>query len=187
MRLALTVALLFSLAACSGNEEQVSVPPPADVTADSTGYYCGMLLSEHDGPKGQIHLKSRGEPIWFSSVRDTIAFTRLPEEPDDIAAIYVSDMSGEPDWSQASPGPWIDARDAWFVIGSARRGGMGAPEAVPFGNEEAAQKFAAVNGGEVARFDAVPDAYVLGPTDVGADEAATAEPQPADHAGHAGD
>jgi copper chaperone NosL len=183
----IVIAFGLALAACSGSgEEETAAPPPAQVTADATGHYCGMLLAEHEGPKGQIHLKSGAEPVWFSSVRDTIAFMRLPEEPDDIAAIYVNDMSGEPDWSMASPGPWIDAREAWFVVGSARSGGMGAPEAVPFGTEPAARAFAAEHGGEVRRLDAVPTDYVLGPTETPADGSAPAATEPAGHAGHAG-
>jgi copper chaperone NosL len=92
-------------------------------------------------------------------------------------------MGGDPDWSQTSPGPWIAADDAWFVIGSARRGGMGAPEAVPFASDAAARTFAAANGGEIVRLDSVPDAYVLGPTDIGAE---SAEPAPSAHGGHPG-
>jgi copper chaperone NosL len=181
------MALGLSLAACSGSGEEETAPPaPAEVTAGATGHYCGMLLAEHGGPKGQIHLKSGAEPVWFSSVRDAIAFTRLPEEPDDIAAIYVNDMSGEPDWSTASPGPWIDAREAWFVTGSGRTGGMGAPEAVPFGTERAAQAFAAEHGGEVLRLDVVPTDYVLGPTEAAPEETPPPETEPAGHGGHAG-
>jgi copper chaperone NosL len=181
------MALGLVLAACSGSgEKQAAAPPPAQITADATGRYCGMLLAEHGGPKGQIRLKSSAEPVWFSSVRDTIAFMRLPEEPDDIAAIYVNDMSGEPDWSTASPGPWIDARQGWFVIGSGRSGGMGAPEAVPFGTELAARAFAAEHGGEVLRLDAVPTDYVLGPTEAAPAGAAPSGTDPSGHAGHPG-
>jgi copper chaperone NosL len=39
---------------------------------------------------------------------------------------------------------------------------MGAAEAVPFGNREAADAFAAVNGGRVVTFTQIPGAYVLG-------------------------
>jgi FAD:protein FMN transferase len=58
-------------------------------------------------------------------VRDTIAFTRLPEEPKDIAAIYVNDMGQAQTGQQPEPGTWTEARDAWFVIESepARRHG----------------------------------------------------------------
>jgi copper chaperone NosL len=171
LRLA-TLALAALLVAC-GEAEIAEAPPPIEVTDDATGHYCGMLLDTHDGPKGQIHLAGRDDPVWFSSVRDTVAFTRLPEEPKDILAIYVNDMGRATDWARPEPGTWIEAEAAWFVIGSGRRGGMGAPEAVPFGSEEAASGFAAEHGGEIARLADIPDDYVLGTTDV--------ELAPADH------
>ena len=57
---------------------------------------------------------------------------------------------------------WIDARKAFFVIESRKQGGMGAAEAVPFGNRESADAFAAANGGKVVTFAQIPGAYVLG-------------------------
>lgn len=154
--------LAATLTACDGKDEVAELPPPMEVAGEVTGYFCGMLLTEHGGPKGQIHLKSQETPLWFSSVRDTVAFTLLEEEPKDIAAIYVNDMGKATHWEQPEPGTWIDARTAWFVIGSERMGGMGLPEAVPFGSREAAQSFRAENGGEVVRLAEISADYVLG-------------------------
>lgn len=169
------LALVLGVAAVGGctQEPPAPSPPPAEVNAESTGHYCGMLLVDHDGPKGQIHLASRSGPVWFSSVRDTIAFTRLPEEPRDITAIYVNDMARAVRWEQPEPGAWIDAREAWFVIDSDMRGGMGAPEAVPFSEERAAEAFRAQHRGRVVRLAEIPDRYVLGPVDSTADPART--------------
>ena len=157
-------AAALACALFAGCEREPSAPPPspAEITTESTGYYCRMLLADHDGPKGQIHLSSRSEPVWFSSVRDTIAFTRIPGEPRDIAAIYVNDMAKAASWERPERGAWVDARQAWFVIDSGKRGGMGAPEAVPFSDQPAAQAFAAAHGGRVVRLDDIPDAYVVG-------------------------
>lgn len=172
--------LALPLAAC-GEQDTAEVPPPVEVAGDVTGYYCGMLLVEHGGPKGQIHLRSRDEPVWFSSVRDTVAFTLLQEEPKDIAAIYVNDMGRATNWEKPEPGTWIDAREAWFVIESRRMGGMGLPEAVPFGTEAAAQDFAAANGGRVVRLADISADYVLGTPELPAPGAAETE---GDHATH---
>ena len=155
------------LAACDAEPEAVVPAAPVEVTADATGRYCGMLLADHEGPKGQVHLAGSEEPLWFSSVRDTIAFTRLPEESKDIAAIYVNDMGAAQNWAQPEPGTWTPAGDAWFVIESSRRGGMGAPEAVPFSDEAAADAFRTAHGGKLVRFDDIPEDYVLGPVDLG--------------------
>ena len=77
LTLALT-SLLF-VGAC-GESETVSAPDPIALPDDALGYFCGMTVKMHDGPKGQIFLKDQAEPIWFVSVRDTLAFTRLPDE-----------------------------------------------------------------------------------------------------------
>lgn len=162
----LGAVLALGLAACTDAPPPSALPPPGEVQAESTGHYCGMLLLDHDGPKGQIHLTRRDTPLWFSSVRDTIAFLRLPEEPRDIVAIYVNDMARAQKWDQPEPGAWVDPRKAWFVIDSNMRGGMGAPEAVPFSDRAAAESFQARHQGRVLRLNEIPDTYVLGPVDL---------------------
>ncbi len=157
----LAVLLLFA-AGCDRDAGQAPPPSPNEVLAEATSYYCGMLLTDHEGPKGQIHLSGREEPVWFSSVRDTIAFLRLPEEPRDITAVYVNDMAQAKSWDQPEDGAWVEANEAWFVLGSDRMGGMGAPEAVPFSAKDAAEAFRAQHGGQLARLDEIPDDYVLG-------------------------
>jgi copper chaperone NosL len=121
-----------------------------------------MNLVEHPGPKAQIILASRREPIWFSSARDAFSFTLLPEEPKDISAFYVSDMGKAASWETPGTTNWVEAKRAMFVIGSTKKGGMGANETVPFADRAAADKFAAENGGRVVGFSEVPREYVLG-------------------------
>ena len=121
-RIPLLAAALLAAACTAGCERDPAAatppPPPVEVHAEATGHFCGMLLTAHEGPKGQIHLASRAQPIWFSSVRDTIAFTRLPEEPRDIRAVYVSDMARSRFYEQPDPGAWVEANTAWFVVSS---------------------------------------------------------------------
>lgn len=167
LRLALAMSALVLLAACSG-ESGLEAPKPQTLTSEAIGRYCGMNVLEHPGPKGQIMLGQIPEPIWFSSARDAVAFTMLPEEPKDISAIYVSDMASAPSWEEPGPANWIDARQAFYVIGSTMRGGMGAPETVPFSTEAAAARFAGDNGGQVVSFADIPRDYVLGTGETGA-------------------
>jgi copper chaperone NosL len=150
------------------------------LTREAIGHYCGMALVEHPGPKGQILLRGREAPVWFSSARDTIAFTLLDEEPKAIRAIYVSDMAKAPSWDAPGATNWVDARQAWFVLGSDRRGGMGAEEAVPFSDQAAAERFAAEHGGRAVRLADVPRDWVLGGVGGAAPGAAAPEPPPAD-------
>lgn len=163
MRLILAATAIAASLLLSGcKEENTVVPPPFALTEEAMGRYCGMNVLEHPGPKGQIILQQIPEAIWFSSARDALAFTMLPEEPKDIAAIYVSDMGKASNWEQPGAENWIDARKAFFVIDSSVRGGMGVEEAVPFSSENDARAFALKNGGRVVGFADVPKAYILG-------------------------
>ena len=98
-------------------------------------------------------------------MRDAIAYTRLPEETQEPVSIYVNDMGRASNWDRPGNDTWIDINKAFFVIGSKRAGGMGAPEAIPFGSKDQAESFSVLHGGDVRVLAAIPDAYVLGPVD----------------------
>lgn len=157
------ILLLFAtlVAACGQAPAPATAPAPLPLDREAIGHYCQMIVADHPGPKAQIFVADRAQPVWFSSVRDGIAFTRLPEEPKNIVAFYVNDMS-DTAWEQPSDSTWMAAADAWYVLGSTRSGGMGAPEAVPFVSEPAAVAFAAAHGGRVVRLAGIADDYVLG-------------------------
>ena len=174
-QLALAFLLLIPVGFAGCQKEAAQLPPPRKMTAEAIGHYCGMNLFEHPGPKGQIFAASLIEPVWFSAVRDTIAFTMLPDEPKDILAIYVSDMGKAESWDKPGADNWIEARKAMFVIGSRIKGGKGGEEAVPFSDRGAAEKFAAENGGRIVTFDQVPREYVLASGDAQADTGSDGE------------
>lgn len=155
------LVLGFITTGCDSTDVSVDVPKPAELNGDEIGYYCNMTVAEHRGPKGQIFLADREQPLWFTSARDTIAFTMLPEEPKNISAMYVSDM-GKASWDDPEPGIWVDARSAWYVVGSGRVGGMGAPEPVPFAQKSDASAFQADHGGQVLSFANIPEGEILG-------------------------
>jgi copper chaperone NosL len=177
------VLALVSLSACK-EDGPVATPKPFALNAEAIGHYCGMNVLEHPGPKGQVILASRIDPVWFSSARDTLAFTKLPEEPKDIQAIYVSDMGRAPSWDEPGAENWVDARKAWFVVGGTARSGMGAEETVPFSERAAAERFAADKGGRVVAFADVPADAVLAqsPEAAPAEPAETGAPAPSSHA-----
>lgn len=174
MKILVVSAILAGLAIAGCNDQKTAEapPPPHELTQTAMGHYCGMNVLEHPGPKGQIILASRLQPVWFSSARDTLSFTMLPEEAKDIRAIYVSDMGKAESWEEPGSANWVDARRASYVIGSRMKGGMGTDEAVPFSDKGAAEKFATENGGRVVAFSEVPKDYILG--------SATEAPQPAE-------
>ena len=162
----LTVALLLALPLAACKEEVAQDTAPIEYTDQTIGHYCQMNLSEHFGPKAQVHLEAIPDPLFFSQVRDAIAFSRAPEQIAPILAIYVNDM-GKPGttWDDPGEGNWIAADQAWFVVGSDREGSMGAPETVPFSTRDAADAFIATDGGEVLRLADIPDDMVLAPVD----------------------
>ncbi|MFZ5790946.1 MAG: nitrous oxide reductase accessory protein NosL [Pseudomonadota bacterium] len=148
----LLFGVAFLLAAC-GRSENAALPTPQEPTSRAVGYYCNMVVTEHPGPKGQIFLKGKTEPIWFSSVRDT--FTYLGEEvvnEGELAAVWVNDMA-QGSWDHPAAGAWVEARKAWYVVGSHMAAAMGGTEAVPFADRAAAEAFANQYGGEVADYE----------------------------------
>ena len=164
-RLAMTLVLL-ALGACRA--EDAALPDAVALTEEVVGHYCQMDLFEHPGPKAQVHLEGVPDPLFFSQVRDGIAYQRMPEQSAVIAVVYVNDM-GAPGASWERPGAdnWIPADLAFYVLGSDTVGGMGAPEVVPFAKEADAATFALENGGRVMQLDDIADAEVLSPVAIG--------------------
>lgn len=145
---------------CACGEPATERPSPINLTGDEIGYFCHMTVVEHNGPKAQIFVAGRATPLWFTSVRDALVFTRLPDEPRQVHAIYVNDM-GRADWDQPQADTWIDATTAHYVVGSDRRGGMGAPELVPFAERAAAVEFSGRHGGEIVEYAAIADHMIF--------------------------
>ncbi|MFN4008389.1 MAG: nitrous oxide reductase accessory protein NosL [Pannonibacter sp.] len=163
----LPLALL--LPACQP-EAAKDLPPPVAMTEAALGHYCQMNLLEHPGPKAQVHLVGMdGRPLFFSQVRDAIAYQRLPEQSHGIRAVYVSDMAKAPSWDNPGAENWIAAETAIYVVGAKLAGGMGAPELVPFSSRESAAAFAAEHGGSVLDLAAIPDEDVLAPVEFATD------------------
>jgi copper chaperone NosL len=157
----LALAAAIALAGCDQKQATQEKPKPQEIAANSIGHFCGMSLVEHPGPKGQIFVAGSKDPVWFASVRETFAFTMLPEEPKSIAAIYVTDMGKATDGLKPDPGSWIDARTAYYVIGGRVLAGMGWDEAMPFAEEARARQFAIEGGGRVVAFGEMPEDYIL--------------------------
>jgi copper chaperone NosL len=167
MRYALLLVPLLALAACKEELAQDTAPVP--LTETSVGHFCQMDLLEHEGPKAQVHLEGLpAQPLYFSQVRDAIAYQRMPEQSHPILAIWVNDMAAPgATWAEPGAGNWIPAEEALFVVGGRSTGGMGAPETVPFSDPDAAADFAARNGGQVMRLAEIPDSEVLAPAALG--------------------
>ena len=156
------IVAVFALSACQQAEE-AAPPLPQQISDRSVGHYCSMNLTEHNGPKAQIFLNGKpDQPVWFSTIKQMFGYTKLPEEPKGIHAIYVTDMGKVKDWEKPNADTeWIDAKKAYYVIESSFIGGMGAEDALPFADKAQAEKFAKEKGGRVVGFAEMPDEYIF--------------------------
>jgi copper chaperone NosL len=157
----LLLAVLLSalaLAACGQSDTRGTLEPVAITGAT----YCaldGMLLADYPGPKAQIQYAGREEPDFFCDTVEMFHIYLNPEIVQPVRGLYVQDM-GSTDWDDPRD-HWIDARSAFYVLGSSRRGAMG-PTLASFADEAAAQRFAGEFGGQVLGFEQVtPDQVIL--------------------------
>lgn len=156
--------LALALFACDNSTPKQNYTPQA-VTRNDIGYYCNMIVEDHSGPKGQIILTDTDKAIWFTSVRDAVAFTLLPEEAKNIAAFFVTAMD-DAEWNhpEKQNSNWTTAQSAWYVIESNQRGGMGQMEVIPFKQQKSASDFVEKYGGNIVSYVDIPKDYILGNT-----------------------
>ncbi|OUS27980.1 nitrous oxide reductase accessory protein NosL [Thalassotalea sp. 42_200_T64] len=156
VKLLLPLISLTLLIACSEQQQQqqqVVLQAQAIESSDEC-HLCGMLISNFSGPKGELYRKDRGETVHkFCSTRDMFSFYLDPENKRNVTSIYVHDMSKMP-WDEPNDGYFVDARVAWFVVGSSKTGAMGKTLA-SFSKEGDAKAFSREFGGDVLAFDNV--------------------------------
>lgn len=142
------------LAAC-GDAARSGGATPVEITRDTYCALDGMLLADYPGPKAQIHYDGQPEPEFFCDTTEMFAIYLKPEQARKVRAVFVQDLD-KTRWD-APQGAWIDARTAYYVVGSGKRGAMG-PTIPSFGSEAGARKFAEAQGGQVHPFAAItPD------------------------------
>ncbi len=158
-RFLLAVGAATVLAACGRPTDGSGATAAVEIDRGTSCALDGMLLADYPGPKAQIHYTGRPEPDFFCDTVEMFHVHLNPEIIQPVQAIFVQDM-GKADWDEPR-GHWIDARTAWYVHGSSRRGSMG-PTIASFGSEADAAKFAEQFGGEPGRFsDITADMVIL--------------------------
>ncbi len=149
--LILAAAAALLLAGCSPSATPTA-PGPVETDGGTTCVLDGMLLADHPGPKAQIHFADQDTPDFFC---DTVEMFHVYLEPEQVRAVrgvFVQDM-GATSWDEPRD-HWIDAKSAFFVVGSSRRGSMG-PTIASFSSGAAARQFAEQHGGKVLPFSAI--------------------------------
>lgn len=145
-----TAALLVAVSLLSACGKQAgNNVGPAEITKESACALDGMYLADYPGPKAQILYEGAPAPEFFCDTMEMFSLYLKPEQARKVAGIYVQDLDKTP-W-EAPKGSWIDARSAFYVVGSKKRGAMG-PTIPSFGTRDGATKFAEANGGKVYPF-----------------------------------
>ncbi len=142
--------LAFLLTAC-GQQTAQSIAP-VEITRETACSLDGMTLADYPGPKAQILYDGQPKPEYFCDLMELFDAMLKPEQTRKVAVAYVQDM-GQTAWEEPK-GHWIDAKTAFYVVGSKKMGSMG-PTFGSFAKEEDAKKFAGANGGKVYKFGEV--------------------------------
>ena len=156
---AAAVALALVTIACGATGGAGAPPAPREIAGGTECSLDGMLLGDYPGPKAQIHYAGVEHPAYFCDMVEMFRTYLKPEQVRAVRALYVQDM-GKAAWDEPR-GHWIDARAAFFVVGSRRHGSMG-PTIASFAAKADADRFSADYGGRVVPFDGVkPEDAVL--------------------------
>ncbi|MGB0895437.1 MAG: nitrous oxide reductase accessory protein NosL [Parashewanella sp.] len=156
MKLASKILLLavgIMLAACSKEPETLSAREAQAIHAGEECHLCGMFIKKFPGPKGELYLKTSDKIKKFCSTRDMFTFLLDPEYKKQVKEAYVHDMS-KAHWKTPDDNHFIDARTAWYVIGSSQKGAMGKTLA-SFVDKLSAERFVTEFGGKVRAFNEI--------------------------------
>ena len=150
---ALSVILLVSASGCDKAGKPVQALEP---NRQTTCALDGMSLLDFPGPKAQIHYGD-GETDFFCDTMEMFSVYLKPEQQRRITAIFTQDM-GQADW-KTPKGHWIDAKRAYYVLGSDMPGSMG-PTLASFARLSDADAFSKKHGGKVLSFSQITSEMV---------------------------
>ena len=112
---------------------EIEIPKP---TARDKCPVCGMFVAKYPDWLAAVRFRD-GSRVYFDGAKDMFKYVHAPKKydparrPEDIQAIAVMDYYGL---------TWIDARKAWYVLGSDVYGPMGR-ELIPLEREADAKEF----------------------------------------------
>lgn len=148
-----TKILLLTLAMLTACEQPTHQnTTPIEITRNTACSLDDMILADYPGPKAQIQYANQTQPEYFCDLIELFNVILKPEQSRKINAIYVQDM-GSTQWEEPK-GQWIDARTAFYVIGSKKMGSMG-PTFGSFAQEKSAKEFLNMYGGKIYKFDEI--------------------------------
>ena len=150
--LGLLLISLLALAGCSEPQKSAAREKPAAVHFEDGDecHVCGMAITGFPGPKGEVITEKQQQVHKFCSTKDMFSWVLQPENIKRDHTLYVHDMA-QSEWDSPVDTALVDAREAFYVIGSDRLGAMG-PTLASFADSTAADNFAAEFGGQVKAF-----------------------------------
>jgi nitrous oxide reductase accessory protein NosL len=151
------IAALFALSVFAAATQAGEEYAPKPIAKSERCPVCGMYPANYPKWHAQIVFK-HGEHSSFDSPIEMFRFVHNMAKYDkrhvtaDIGMIYVPDFD---------TGSWLEARQAFFVIGSRAKGPMG-DDLPAFASKDAASGFIKNSGGEVLTFQQVTPSVVAG-------------------------
>jgi copper chaperone NosL len=150
-RFAAAVGIGLVVAGCGRGHarlRQEAVAIPGDAVSAS----CGMRIAGSPGPRGEVFVEGRKQPLIFGSTRDLLGYVLQPENQARLEGMYVQD-SARVDWHDPSDAAdtFIPARKAYYVAWQTLPGSMG-PTLATFADMDRAMAFRLRHGGQVLRF-----------------------------------
>ncbi len=145
--------LCMGLVACGSPDDQKVTYEPIAIESGDECHVCGMIITRFPGPKGEAFIRHQTQALKFCSTRDLFTWLLQPETASQVEAVFVHDMARN-DWDNPHALPMIDARSAWFVVGSKLKGAMG-PTLASFSQRKDAETFGEQQGGRVVDFSAI--------------------------------
>ncbi len=146
------IAVLLLISCSDKEDQQQMIHKAVAMESSDECHLCGMLITRFDGPKGEVFRKEQGDTVFkFCSTRDMFSYYLDPENKRNVSQMLVHDMSKMP-WETIDDEYFIDAKIAWYVVGSKKTGAMGKTLA-SFGEKLDAQAFADEFEGMVLSFD----------------------------------
>lgn len=154
----LSLIVVVAVGCSEQAEQQRIIHQAVAIESADECHLCGMLISNFSGPKAELFrngvTKADGNSVKkFCSTRDMFSFYLDPENNRNVTTMLVHDMSKAP-WDAPNDGYFIDAQQAWYVVGSNKTGAMGKTLA-SFSAKTDADAFATEFGGNVIDFNAV--------------------------------
>lgn len=143
----------FMLIGCNEDPQETMLRQAVAIEKADECHLCGMIISNFPGPKGESFQQGKDSVNKFCSTKDLFAFLLQPENTRLAREVYVHDMSKSP-WEHADDQYFIDAKSAWYVVGSSQNGAMGSTLA-SFSQQDDANAFSEKFGGEVYPYDQI--------------------------------